>query len=193
MLHMSSKSDSRKFYRSSPSESADDAHEGAISIADLAAHVDRIERALGSEDLAGLVRRIHNLLPKVKERVALPLVAESEENNHGGICVFLESYVGFQPTHIVLSEEAARAFELVDWKIGCRSMNLAGGNLPLETFSIKHMANDQFAMVNEWTNAPKMYPGIRLTMYVQRRAHPQNGLYLGEFRGLLWGLMEKIR
>jgi hypothetical protein len=144
---------------------------------DIAAHIERLAEIMQSQELAALVRRLHDHVPRKKWRYAIGLVIPE-----GCDALSFNPDTYFQPTHIVLPDEVAKSYELNRFIICNVSMCITETPLPLETFSINAMVDDRLAAINEWTNAPIMTPANRCAIGVVKRRDDAP-----PFRGLLWG------
>lgn len=150
-----------------------------MTASDLAENVDKVCRAVDHSGLSQLVKKLHATLPKHNARICLALVA-----NKDGVVEIKNPSVSFRPSHIMLTDEAARGFELHSWLLSNINQCVGQEPLPLELFSIKHMVDDKFSQIMEWTNSPVITPANRITMYLKRRQDTPPDV---EFRGLLWG------
>ena len=159
-----------------------DTKDSQLTASDLATNVDRVVKAVNHAELSALVHKLHAFVPKHKARVCLGLVADEH-----GICHISNPSVSFRPTHIVLTDEAARGFEMNSWLLSNINQVIGMESIPLDLFSIKHMVDDRLSAVMEWSNAPVITPANRITMHVKRRAGASESV---EFRGLLCGTYE---
>lgn len=146
---------------------------------DWIAHTDRVVKAIERSDLSGLVRKLHQLAPQRLSRMPIALVGDTEKR-----AIIVCPFVTFRPTHIVLADDSSKAFDLESWTVNNVHMTADGYSMPLETFSIRYMTDDRLAAVNEWTNAPTVHPGMRLTFHISPHKNTPQG---AEFRGILWG------
>jgi hypothetical protein len=89
----------------------------------------------------------------------------------------------FRPSHLVVTPEVARGFELVDFRIGNVGQILGGGApLPLDTFSIEYKKNDSLDSLQGWQgNTCDVAQKIKIAV----RRTPDGAAVA--FRGLLWG------
>jgi hypothetical protein len=158
-----------------------------FTAADLAAHVERVERALagaGMPEVLALLQRINAAAERVglgAARIPFGLIGEPLDGGHDVLEV--RPHVSCQPEHLVLTAETARGFDLVDFKVGKNSQFGGPECLPLDTFSVDAYARagDRLSSVQAWHGTDVCYPGMSISLYVHalRRGPLQ-------FRGLLW-------
>lgn len=125
-------------------------------------------------------------------RVPFPLVGESDAT--GTVYFKLLPWCRVRLTHFVLEPDTARAFELVDFKVGRNGQSPgfvdgAYSALPLETFSIEYMRDDVLAKAQEWVT-PIAEPGMCIEVTAELRPDVGKGKLGGRagvrFRGLAW-------
>ena len=161
-----------------------DTKDSQLTPSDLAANVDRVVKAVNHSELSALVHKLHALVPKHKARVCLGLVGNKE-----GVVEIKHPCVAFRASHIVLTDEAARGFELHSFLLSNVNQAIGAEPIPCDLFSIKHVQDDRLCAMMEWSNAPVITPANRITMYFKRR----EGFHeTTELRGLLWGTYEEI-
>jgi hypothetical protein len=160
----------------------------ALTPGDLAAHVDKVLKALGDSNLIGLVRRLHALQENqglnsgLLERVPFAISDEGKRDSAG---IILEPFVTCVVSHLVLDHESSMAWQLSDFKVGniaCLSPGWSHTPLPLETFSIQYMQDDRFAAVQRFRSA-RAYPGSKIYLLFEKRKEIKVAAPL---RGLLW-------
>ena len=91
--------------------------------------------------------------------------------------------VPFRPQHMVLAPDSARDFELVSFTSAGRNQYLDSEPLPLHTFSVDYIKNDQLTELQAWGD-DTCAPGMSIKIVVLRVGRRGKRA----FRGLLWGL-----
>ena len=156
---------------------------------DLAAHVDRVVKALGGSDVAGLVRRLSVLEREaVKPDGRMPFAIVGDPPIDGrGASISLEPTIPCEVGHLVLSDESSKTWELSSMVVNRTYLSPGEDRskpfqcLPLETFSIRYMQDDRFGAVHRF-KSERVYPGskIHLTFQLKEGAAPC------QLRGVLW-------
>jgi hypothetical protein len=153
---------------------------------DLAAHVDRVIKALkktGTTDLVALVERLTSIT-KVNYRETCPFGLIKDPEN-GIVEIQMQPDVGCKLTHMVLSPETAKSYDLEYFVISNVHQFQGGNPIPLEPFSIEYMQDDRLASCMKWETVT-LGPGNRFTIIAKLR----KGFEPVQFRGILWAKMK---
>ncbi len=158
-----------------------------FTVADLAAHVERVEHALATAGMSEVLALFHRLNAAAQRsglggsRIPFGLIGQPIDR--GQDLVEIKPQIWCQPEHLVLTAETARGFELVDFKVGKNSQFGGLECLPLDTFSVDSYARggERLSSVQAWHGTDVCLPGMPITLFVHalRRGPIQ-------FRGLLW-------
>jgi hypothetical protein len=153
------------------------------------------KQAFEHAGLPEMLRHLENLAERAKlpdARWPFPLMALPDKQ--GIVHVTLEPQVKVRVTHLVLSPESARAYELLHLSVG-HSAQYPGGSrdtkgarqhaLPMETFSIEYLVDGRLAEVQGWKTAPAS-PGVRIELIAQLREPHVPGAPDIPLRGLAW-------
>jgi hypothetical protein len=161
---------------------------GMATAEDLRKQVDRVDEALQRSDLYGLARTIARVSDANKQLVgrapfALLKTEEDVRMNRGNLWFECFAQRPCRPTHIVLSESSAEAFDLGSIFIGT---SLQGATLsdfqPGELFSVKYMTErKELAEVLSF-RTDLLDPGCILRLQAALRP----GMQARPFRGMLW-------
>lgn len=167
---------------------------------DLARHIDRVLSELEKFPAHGELRDLCNQLIEdargrvVTHRCPYNLLFRGAINE---VTFSIEPFVSQRLTHLVVSDETAQKWDLVDWKVSCVAM-FAGAAIgrsgsaeqdhsfrtPLTAFAVSNYKKDSaLERVLSWVS-PKVQPGNRATLHFTTKdgysGIPQ------DFEGLLW-------
>lgn len=131
---------------------------------------------------------LHKHFPEATtDRFPIGLIMKAKPDEK--IIIVRSPDVVIRPTHLVVSEETAETFDLMDIMITNVCTNVGfdvakkeQADIPLETFSVKYMSDrDRAIWAVTALRAPAATPANRLSVIVHNRTKKD-----AEFRGILW-------
>ena len=168
------------------------AAEGHWTEEDFRAHLGKVEEALG--DIPSLLSFLSKYQPRGKFSERIPFGLWAHEDHSVAVAagqmaaIFVIPMIAMRPTHLVLSDETAASFELVDLKIAARSELGTWVSLPLDTFAVRYYASQEdpqrLFSLQDWSHNT-VRVGQRIQLDVRNTASEPR-----HFRGILWANCE---
>lgn len=155
---------------------------------DLAAHVDRVIKALkktGTTDLVALVERLTSMTKaNYQETCPFGLIKDPE---NGIVEITMQPDVTCKLTHMVLSPETARSYDLEYFQMANVHQIQGINPIPLDPFSIEYMQDDRLASCMKWESVT-LTPANRFTICARLR----KDFVPVQFRGVLWAKIRHV-
>ena len=150
------------------------------------AHVEKLRTALApAQDALRFLSKHH---PTGFRSSRMPIGVIGKDFAPGGVAyVVVSPDVAFRPTHLVVSHETSKAFNLVQITVGCVSRTAGGYDVPLESFAMDYLAELKGEELKAIMGLQKWDLGI-VTPAMRVQVCVRNiGTCARAFRGLLWG------
>lgn len=156
-----------------------------LSREEIEANIDKLVKALEKSGARELVRLVNKLVSasesKFNYTVPYGLIADPDE--HDSVQMTSSPYTVCKFTHLVLSPETAKSYDLEFFQIANIYSTGDANPIPLEPFSIEYMNDDRLAACMEWKSVT-IGPANRFSISARLR----KGFSRVQFRGVLWAV-----
>lgn len=150
-------------------------------------HIEKLREAMaGAPDALRFFSK-HHPAGQASTRMPLGIISEGLIHSETTSIIVVSPDVTFRPTHLVVSHETSKAFNLVQMTVANVGASAGGYDIPLESFSMEYLASLEgeelkaIMSLQKW-GIDTVTPAMRISIYVKNISDQARA-----FRGIIWG------